>query len=310
MRERSEAWIQMTYLYRLAGDNLELAEAELEGFLKSQGLENKIERENQIAQTEEHPSQLRRLALTHEVVKEVDIEEYRPQGSYAVRAENLSDQDFDTQEIERKIGEKVSGSANKVDLENPETVIKVYKTGESIFYGELVEDIPRGLFKKRSNEKRPFSSPISLDPVLARVMVNLSEVSAGEKVLDPFCGTGGILIEAGLCGIGVKGLDIQQEMVEGTQENLEEYGIISHEIKQGDISEVNDLFDDYNAVLADLPYGKASKKTEKPVEKFLEFLENYNGRAVFMYNEEVLGPYSAEFSIYVHKSLERFIYVI
>jgi len=251
----------MTYFYRLAGDNLELAEAELKGFLKAQDIEEEIQRDGNLAETENHPNQLRRLALTHEVIKKIDIENFRPQGSYAVRAENLSDEDFDTQQIQKEIGEKISGLTNEVDLENPDTIVKAYKTGEKIVYGELIEDLPRGLFDKRSNEQRPFSSPISLDPVLARVMVNLSEVSAGEKVLDPFCGTGGILIEAGLCGIGVKGLDIQEEMVEGTEKNLEEYGVISHDIKQGDISKINELFSNYSAVITDLPYGKASKKT-------------------------------------------------
>lgn len=300
----------MTYIYRLAGDNLDLAEAELKGFLESQEIQEEIKRSGRVAKTENHPSQLRRLALTHEAIQEIDIEEYKPSGSYAVRAENLSDKEFDTQSIQKDIGEKISGLTNKVDLENPDTVVKVYKTGENIIYGELVEDIPRGFFRKRSNEQRPFSSPISLDPVLARVMVNLSGLSPGDTVLDPFCGTGGILIEAGLCGIGVKGLDIQEEMVDGTQENLEEYGVISYDIRQGDISELGEIFDEYNAVISDLPYGKASKKTENPVEKFLEFLENYEGKTVFMYNEKELGPYSSDFRIYIHNSLERFIYII
>lgn len=298
----------MTYYYLLAGDNLELARAELEGFLETQEIEN-IEHSGRISKTEEHPTQLRRLALTHEVAEEIDIDDYKPQGKYAVRTENLSDEEFESKKVEREVGEKISGLTNEVDLESPDTIVKVYNTEEGLVYTELVEDIPRGLFENRQNQKRPFSSPISLDPVLARVMVNLSSVKAEDYVLDPFCGTGGILIEAGLCGIGVKGLDTQEEMIEGTVENLEEYGILNYEVQQGDVSEAGELFDKYNAVISDLPYGKASKVEENPVKKFLELIKNFEGKTVFMYNEASIGNYEADFEVYVHKNLTRYIFV-
>lgn len=308
----------MTYTYLLAGENLELAEAELNGFLKSQEIDEKAEREGRLAETEFHPDQLKRLALTHEVtekITETGLEtleiDYRPENSFAVRVENLSKEDIDSKELEKRIGQEIESESNTVDLEAPETVIKAYFTNKRIVIGKVIENIDRGLFRKRKNQERPFSSPISLDPVLARVMVNLSEVSAGEKLLDPFCGTGGILIEAGLCGIGVYGLDIQKDMVKGSRKNLEEYGIISHDIRQGDIAEIDEVFEEsFDAVVTDLPYGKASLEEEEPVEKFLDFIEEFEGKIVFMYNEPSLGDYEVDFSVYVHKSLTRYIYVI
>ena len=307
----------MTYIYRLAGENLELAEAELNGFLESQNIQEKASRKDRLAETEADPSQLKRLALTHEVCRKIcetslerpDID-LEADTSFAVRAKNLGEEDVDTKDVERELGDILQSDESSVDLENPDKVFRAYIIGDIMILGEQVQSIDRSLFRQRRNQDRPFSSPVSLDPVLARVLVNLSEAEFGEYLLDPFCGTGGILIEAGLCGIGVKGLDIQDEMVEGTQENLEKYGILNHEIRQGDISELDSLFKDYSAVVSDLPYGKASKKTGKPVEKFLEFLEDYSGKTVFMYNQEKLGPYTADYSVYVHKSLERFIYII
>lgn len=298
----------MTYFYLLAGENLELAEAELQGFLKTRNIDNS-NRNGRLAYTEQHPDQLRRLAMTHEVIREIDPEKFRPNGSYAVRAENLTENGFDKEEIESDIGEKISGLTNEVDLENPDTVVKVYNTEERLVIGKVVEDINRGLFKERSNEKRPFSSPISMDPILARVLVNLSEVSAGESVLDPFCGTGGVLIEAGLCGILPKGLDIQEKMVSGARENLENYGILNHDIKQGDISEVDNIFDGYDVIITDLPYGKASQEENEAVDKFLELIEDFDGKTVFMYNEDSLEDYEADFEVYIHKSLTRYIFV-
>ncbi len=298
------------YIYRLAGENLELAEAELNGFLKAVGKPETASREGWLAFTEAHPGQLKRLALTHEVVEEIDLEEFRPAGSYAVRAENHSEREIEKEEIESEIGEKISDEENSVDLEDPNTIIKVYITEDKRFYGKLVEDIPRTLFENRSNENRPYSSPISMDPVLARVLVNLSEVSAGESVLDPFCGTGGILIEAGLCGIMPKGLDIQEEMVKGCKENLQEFGIINFDVQEGDISEVDEIFDEYNAVISDLPYGKASKQENEAIEKYLNLIKEFDGETIFMYNEASIGDYKADFEVYVHKSLTRYIYII
>jgi tRNA (guanine10-N2)-dimethyltransferase len=130
-------------------------------------------------------------------------------------------------------------------------------------------------------------------------------------VLDPFCGTGGILIEAGLCGCGVAGTDVKEEMVKGTRKNLEEYGIIAHDIKELEISEAPEVFDEkFRAVITDLPYGKASKEKSEPVEDFLKtYSELCKGKTVFMYNEPELGDFKSDFEIYVHGSLTRYIFV-
>lgn len=309
----------MSYTYLLAGENLELAEAELKGFLNSQGINEKIERENRFAKSTSEPEQLKRLALTHEVaqIKEennsINFEpSYTPKKSYAVRIENLADRDIDEKKLESEYGKKLERELNRVDLENPDEIVKIYVLEDKVVLAVVVEDIDRGLYEKRKNQERPFSSPISLDPVLARVMVNLSEVRPGERLLDSFCGTGGILIEAGLCGIGVRGLDISEEMVEGTRENLEEYGIIVHDIKQGSVENLTELFsDNYEAVVTDLPYGKASKEFEKPVRQFLNKIDSMKEKnIVFMYNEPNLSDYEHNFEVYVHKNLTRYIYVL
>lgn len=299
------------YLYRLAGDDMELARAELEGFLRSQNIEEKPEFHGEFALTDAEPSQLKRLALVHDVSEVVgmspDLEtDYRPEGSYAVRAENVD------KELEEQLGEQLGTENNAVDLESPEEIIKIYRIDDRYCMARLVEDIDRGLFEGRKNQERPFSSPISLDPVLARVMVNLSEVPAGGSVLDPFCGTGGILIEAGLCGIQPFGLDIQEGMVEGARENLENYGIIGHDIRQGDISEAENIFDrEFDAVIADLPYGQSSKKEGEPAEKFLETMpELTDGKLVFMSDKPSIDDLKPEFEIYVHKNLTRYIYIM
>ncbi|WEL19402.1 methyltransferase domain-containing protein [Candidatus Nanohalococcus occultus] len=305
----------MSYVYLLAGEDLELAKADLQGFLRSQKIEETSDVVSRLASTETEPEQLKRLGLTHEVSKilyrgkkeSIDFD-YRPQHSYAVRAENI---DAEIEGAESEIGEYLSTEENSVDLENPVETIKIYVLEDEIVVGKVIEDIDRSLFQERTNDNREFSSPVSLDPVLARVLVNLSEAPPGSHVIDPFCGTGGILIEAGLCGIGVHGSDIQKEMVKGTRKNLEEYGIIVHDIKECAIDEVSEEFGTkFDALVTDLPYGQSSKSENRPIQNFLQSMDEIADTKVFMYNEPELAGYEASFEVYVHKNLTRYIYVL
>lgn len=303
----------MSFIYLLAGEDLELAEAELRGFLQSQDINEVPERRGRLAETEAEPSMLKRLAMTHEVSRKIaEIQtpsqfkqvDYRPKGKFAVRTRGI---ERNEEGLEEALGTIMSTEENEVSLDHPETIVKAYLLENKIIIGEMVQDIDRGLFQKRKNQERPFSSPISLDPVLARTLVNLSGLSRGETILDPFCGTGGILIEAGLCAISVQGTDSSKEMVKGTRKNLEEYGVINHDIKKKDISETTDNFEEADAIVTDLPYGKASLEQGDPVEEFLKKLK-LGTPAVFMYNEDSLGDYEPDFELYVHNNLTRYVY--
>lgn len=60
-----------------------------------------------------------------------------------------------------------------------------------------------------------------LPPKLAQSMINIGVMGSKVDVLmDPFCGTGTVLIEGKLMGLKVKGSDIQQVNVKGSMENL------------------------------------------------------------------------------------------
>ena len=52
-------------------------------------------------------------------------------------------------------------------------------------------------------------------PRMARALVNISLVNPGEWLFDPFCGTGGILIEASDVGAVAAGGDMDRVMVTG-----------------------------------------------------------------------------------------------
>ncbi|MFB6294876.1 MAG: TRM11 family methyltransferase [Candidatus Nanohaloarchaea archaeon] len=149
-----------------------------------------------------------------------------------------------------------------------------------------------------------------MHPRLARALVNLSEVERGGTVLDPFCGTGGILLEAGLIGCDVYGSDIQAEMVEGAAENLETYGVDA-DIREAAFSDVDAEFDQqFDAVVTDLPYGKASKTEDDPTDAFVEQAPDLADRVVSVSDQAEIGDLEPSFELYVHRSMTRYVYVV
>jgi tRNA (guanine10-N2)-dimethyltransferase len=172
-------------------------------------------------------------------------------------------------------------------------------------------------FGLRKPHMKPGFHPASLNPKLARAMVNLTGIRKG-IILDCFCGVGGILVEAGLIGLKPVGYDIDERMITNTRINLEYYGIKDYKLEVKDALTLKKKF---NYIVADLPYGKTTKKIDKNLyTDFLRVLKKILGRrAVIGFPDNV--NYRAmikkaklklvnEFSYYLHKSLSKRICVI
>lgn len=77
----------------------------------------------------------------------------------------------------------------------------------------------------RRDRLKPYADPRKgmIPPKLARIMVNLAlrdKNPQGLTLLDPFCGTGTILIEAGILGLNTIGGDLDPVQLQGTRRNL------------------------------------------------------------------------------------------
>src|SRR5207249_4604363 len=117
--------------------------------------------------------------------------------------------------------------------------------------------IDRRAFEARKVGERSFVQPISLHPRFARALVNLSRVRDGGTLLDPFCGTGGILLEAGLVGAQVIGGDVRADMVEGCRAMLRGFGIDAR-LLAADVGAIPEAVGQVGAVAMDPPYGRAA----------------------------------------------------
>ncbi|MCL2143750.1 MAG: THUMP domain-containing protein, partial [Methanomassiliicoccaceae archaeon] len=172
-----------------------------------------------------------------------------PDGSFAVRARRFEGMmsNVDTQDITKKLG-KILSKKNGVSLSDPDTEVRVL-ISDRIHIFVCDADIDRTAFEKRKVSERPFFSPISLHPKYARASVNLTQVRKGGTVLDPFCGTGGIAMEAASMGMRVIVSDLDEKMVTGCIENMLHYGLKIHDSDVLDIGDVPERFDNVDAVV-------------------------------------------------------------
>lgn len=163
-----------------------------------------------------------------------------------------------------------------------------------------------GEILKRSNTYRPFRKPISMDPRLARACVNLLRIPLGEVFLDPFCGTGGIAIEAALLGYRTFIADADPEMVQGALLNFHS---LSLNPNFHVVSEVRDLPcylpERAYGLATDLPYGRSSRTFGNPVDDLLSNLDGLvksGGKALLvLHQEETVEKIEAQ-----HKVLKRY----
>jgi tRNA (guanine10-N2)-dimethyltransferase len=207
----------------------------------------------------------------------------------------------------------------RVDLEHARTKIEVIVTEEKILVTKVVKDIEHE-FAKRHPKTRPEQHPTTISPKLAKACVNLTGIPVGKVLVDPFCGTGGILIEAGLMFFNTVGYDISDKMLKRCERNLDFYKIKRFHLEQRDSTQLTGLVD---YVVTDLPYGKASHLTDEINSLYASFLKTL--RSILRYKAVLVFPSTVdhrkllgetdfvienEFKIYVHKSLTRSIVLL
>ena len=78
----------------------------------------------------------------------------------------------------------------------------------NLFFGRFVGEGQRDLIAKFSLKKRCFIGNTSMDPQLSFLMTNLACIEKGKIMLDPFCGTGSLMLTAAWFGAYVMGTDI------------------------------------------------------------------------------------------------------
>jgi len=176
-------------------------------------------------------------------------------------------------ELERKLGEIILNKAKgvKVDLANPQKTFFGVLTDSKFVFGLKIAEVSPKPFTQRRPRKRPFFHPSAMPPKLARCMVNLAKPKMDDLVLDPFCGTASMLIEAGLIRCRVLGLDAKRYMVKGSLRNLLHYGVKPEGMIVADALKPPTIKVD--CIVTDPPYGRSAttlgRETRQIIKDFL-----------------------------------------
>ena len=319
-------------VFYISGEQQELAIAELRALYETYNIEFKIlAQDNRLLLMENDidPQILTRLSFTHEfhIVKELtdmnNLNEVllgqglKKDETFCVRCKGFANNALS----ERELGSVIYDAQKiPVDLKAPKVTLQLIKINDvvAICYDKYE---PEDSTSVRNPNDRPYFHPLALNPKLAKLFLNLARLKEGDSVLDPFCGSGSVLIEAALMGFDAIGSDMDRGMLWGSGKNLKFYGLKA-KTAEADATEIE--LTNLDAIVTDPPYARASKMFSKELETLYdEFLASAytalkpGGFLVMAVPEEARVGYAivgfelaGNYNLYVHRSLTRRIYIL
>ncbi len=163
---------------------------------------------------------------------------------------------------------------------------------------DIQQLVSEGTFE-RNYRKSTLKS--SLNPAIAFALNKLAGLDE-DRILDPCCGSGTILIERQLLNPCICiGVDIDPRALESAKENIKAANV-EVELKHGDIKDKKFPNNYFTKIISNLPYGihTGSKEKNKELYRFLadqaiHWLKS-EGKAIFITNAKALLRNSFEFN--------------
>lgn len=198
------------------------------------------------------------LTRIERCITEHEWPELHRDSPFRVTGSRAGDHDFSSYMLVCAAGAALQARTGApVDLEGYRVNIQVDVIRDRCLIGVRWSDEPLGL-----RHARPFNRRVALKPPVAYAMLRLGADAAGPaRILDPFCGTGTILLEAGaiFAGATLHGSDISAACVAGARENLAAAGLAQRAlIRQGDGRHLPDHWPEgaHDLLVTNPPYGR------------------------------------------------------
>jgi len=175
--------------------------------------------------------------------------------------------------LERDIGGVLKEKSHgvKVNLDHPEVTFLCIVSSRGLLLGKVTHSRAPGLIASRRPRKRPVFHPSTMQPKLARCMVNLARPPEKAIFLDPFCGVGGILLEAIAIRCRAIGADADPRMIRGARTNLRHYGAKPFGLIVADATKIP--IRGVESIVTDPPYGREAstrgRKLDILIQEFL-----------------------------------------
>ncbi len=312
-------------MFVLSGEATGIPEAEARSLVQDLDPDASFERPESgilVAQTTADPAKIEaRVAFSRRVGRLVpdceldgrDLSLLR-RGTYRVRVFGDGSEE---RAIITTVAEKVGG---RVSLGDPDVEVSAYagEGGARLLAITSPRSMRQGWATRRPRS-RAFFHPSAIFPKLSRALVNLSGVQPGEAFLDPFCGTGSLLIEASLVDAEPVGIDLSRKMVRGSRRNMIKYarpwlGIVRGDTRKLPVREVG-------GIATDIPYGRASSAAGSESVEVIRTAVGAGralprGRKLVVMHPKSLDVEEGEMrkveelDIYVHRTLTRTITVM
>lgn len=165
------------------------------------------------------------------------------------------------------------------DLKHPQHRFLFVVQQGCLWLGKVLAENERNY---QQHDAKPYRTSSSLPSRLARALVNLVTPPA-HSVLDPFCGTGSILLEAQALGLTAFGVDRNPRMVGMSHHNLAHFGYTA----QVETGQALDCLHTVDAIVTDLPYGRLLQVDDQALQTALNHLVSLAPRAVYLAGKDL-----------------------
>lgn len=205
-------------------------------------------------------------SISPEAIREAAVQlewpEFTSATPFRCSCNRIGSHDFSSVDVERIVG---GGLQNKYQLE---VNLKHYLKEALI----LIEEnrvifgirLTRHALSKRY--KKSFIHRGAIKYTLAHAMLQLLRPEKGARMLDPFCGSGSIVMQAAALfgpSIEIWAGDLFAENIAGTQANLRANAWEDRvKIKQADARQLDEEFPGVTHIVSNLPFGKRVAKNE------------------------------------------------